>query len=541
MLKQFERERKKTSVIDFQKLKLLKGGRGRKLKSVLHPPVPPIPFGVPSFCLVFISFVGVLKSEDSLMARKRKVDRFTSVTEGVAHHILSFITITDLARFSCVSKRCRELCLSTPSLDFDKFSHTNTGSCDKRLRLLDYLHRFFDLREDNKIEKFRICWSSLSRHSETPCFCDHNEKARMISWIESALRCKVEVLHLEIDIDDVTPFVLPSSVFVSSSLRSLSVSMWYSAIIKVPIPSFSSLEYLNMDLYHANIDEGFFKWISSSCKCIKELRLSHHGGKHRDITIESSSLKSFTIEDVHELHNLTISGKNLEDIRIWWSTRRCRSLNVIAPNLKYLEWIGHMYELKPQLGRLLCLEKARINLFFEEDDIDTVYEFLCNLRRVRALILHAEMIENLFEGGLLPAPFDDVSHLQLDLGNFSNELVPRVVLLFRGMRNLSTLYIKTDQVEYYLLKAACSKFGMAYWESRNLLFISQLEEVTVEICKDSRGSNLINFLRFILKDAEKLKKMVIVHSPQCAKSSLDKLSNSAKSSNANVFFEVREF
>ncbi|KAB2630319.1 F-box/LRR-repeat protein [Pyrus ussuriensis x Pyrus communis] len=448
------------------------------------------------------------------MARKRKVDRFSSLTEGVAHHILSFVTITDLARFSCVSKRCRELSLSTPSLGFDKFSHTNTGSCDKRLRLLDSLHRFFDLREDNKIDKFRICWSSLSRHSETPCFCDHNEKARMISWIECALRCKVEVLHLEIDIDDVTPFVLPSSVFVSSSLRSLSVSLWYSAIIKVPIPSFSCLEYLNMDLRHANIDEGFFKWISSSCKCIKELRMSYHGGKLRDITIESSSLKSFTIEDAHGLHNLTISGKNLEDIRIWWSTRRCRSLNVTAPNLKYLEWIGHMYELKPQLGGLLCWKR-------------TLTQYMSFF--------------NLFEGGLLPAPFEDVSHLQLDLGNFSNELVPRVVLLFRGMRNLSTLYIKTDQVEYYLLKAACSKFGTAYWESRNLPFISQLEEVTVEICKDSRGSNLINFLTFILEDAENLKRMVIVHSPQCAKSSLNKLTTSAKSSNAKVFFEVREF
>lgn len=72
-------------------------------------------------------------------------------------------------------------------------------------------------------------------------------------------------------------------------------------------------------------------------------------------------------------------------------------------------------------------------------------------------IFSSKMLQNLFEGGLLPAPFDNVSHLQLDLGNFSNELVPRVVLLFRGMRNLSTLYIKTDQVEYYLLKAAVSK------------------------------------------------------------------------------------
>lgn len=46
------------------------------------------------------------------------MDRLSNLPKEVAHHMLSFINIKNHTRFSCVSKRRRELSLSTRSLNF---------------------------------------------------------------------------------------------------------------------------------------------------------------------------------------------------------------------------------------------------------------------------------------------------------------------------------------------------------------------------------------------------------------------------------------
>lgn len=76
----------------------------------------------------------------------RTADLFSNLPDQVAHHILSFLAITDLACFGCVSKRCRKLYLSTPKLVFDEFSDANTSECNQRLKLLSYLDRLISHR-----------------------------------------------------------------------------------------------------------------------------------------------------------------------------------------------------------------------------------------------------------------------------------------------------------------------------------------------------------------------------------------------------------
>lgn len=89
------------------------------------------------------------EGEGSCLSRKE--DRFSGLPDGVAYRILSFLTIKDVTCFSIVSKRCRKLYLSTPSLDFE-FRTTRTplgeyksfsgATCEVRLYLVNSLDRF---------------------------------------------------------------------------------------------------------------------------------------------------------------------------------------------------------------------------------------------------------------------------------------------------------------------------------------------------------------------------------------------------------------
>jgi hypothetical protein len=70
------------------------------------------------------------------------------------------------------------------------------------------------------------------------------------------------------------------------------------------------------------------------------------------------------------------------------SSRITRSLNVYAPNLKYLKWIGDLLNYQ-NFGKFMCLEKAHIFLKHQGDDydFDNAFEVLCSLYRVKSLVL----------------------------------------------------------------------------------------------------------------------------------------------------------
>ncbi|BFG38600.1 hypothetical protein Pyn_02696 [Prunus yedoensis var. nudiflora] len=96
-------------------------------------------------------------SEGGRVHTESLVDRFSNLPLEVAHHILSFLDIEELTRFSCGSKGCRELSLSAPSLNFC-FSSVDTSTCELRVKLLNTLDRFLFHRRDNKIQSFYLFW-----------------------------------------------------------------------------------------------------------------------------------------------------------------------------------------------------------------------------------------------------------------------------------------------------------------------------------------------------------------------------------------------
>ncbi|RXH81497.1 hypothetical protein DVH24_034918 [Malus domestica] len=464
------------------------------------------------------------------------VDRFSDLPIGVTHHILSFLNIRDLTCFSIASKRCIELYLSTPSLDFGDLlpKRTPKGSshftCEFRLKLLSSLDRFLLKRGDNKIKYFRLFWTGhlIKNRDRTPCFCV-NENFRIVNLIHNAVRCNVEVLDIFLD----EKLAFPFSIFLCETLKSLVINM--PSVVKTPSVAFSSnLEYL--ELMNVEIkDEGFFKWISCSCKSIKELILCGLG-RIKNITIESSSLEKFELYDgfCTPIH-LNISGEKLETIRVSWRFRssKGKSLNIFAPKLKYLFWRGNVMK-KANLGKLECVEEASMFLEPKADDFDNLLKVFCSMHRVEYLVINEATIKALFsEGGSTQARFNNLSYLEMDIRSFSDELVPALVSLLRGMPNLCTLYVGYHSSRDTKSDVGASRFDVEHWKLQHLEFIHQTEEVTIAL---SSGSNGIEFARYILENAEKLEQMTIIHLPEQS-DAVQKLNESKMMSKATVIFK----
>ncbi|KAK9921297.1 hypothetical protein M0R45_029814 [Rubus argutus] len=435
------------------------------------------------------------------------IDRLGKLPVEVAHHILSFLTITDLALLSCVSRKCREFSLSTPSLDFDDFSVESTSTCNKQLRLWNSLDRFLFRRGDNKIQYLRVRWSShfVDDNDETPCYCCDDEYFRTMSWVHNAVRCNVEDLDLKISaFSEIAP-KFPPSVFLSGSLTSLSVNMSCMVLQAPSVALLSNLKFLRVK--QVIVDEGFFKWISTCCKCIEDIVIRDVFGDN--ITIESSSLKRFSFVGTDAVDTLNISGEKLEDILIDWTfdSPGRKSLNIVARNLKKFKWAGSLM-VHGSLGKLDCLEEATVLLLPKADDFHNIFDVLSSLRMVEVLELNHGSIKALFREGSIPAPLDNVCRLHMYVGSFDDDLIPSIVSLFRAMPNLCTLYIKS-RPPLHGPKSNTSEFNMGYWKLQDLAFLHQLKNVTIEICNEE--SNGIELARYLEDHAQNLEEMRTMH------------------------------
>ncbi|CAN6719674.1 unnamed protein product [Malus baccata var. baccata] len=474
------------------------------------------------------------------------IDVFSKFPDQISHHIVSFLTVTDLTRFGCVSKRCRELCLSSPKLNFDGFSLANTSTCYCRLKLLSYLDRFFFHRGDSRIQSFRVHWFKHEEYKleeyegeEPPCFCgrDCYESTRMFTWIQNAVRCKVEVLDLETDVYDSEHEPLPSCVFQCETLRYLVLHVNWT-ILRTPSFTFpSNLKYLELKKIFIE-NEGFFKWISCCCKCIEELNLQEVNGIEI-MTIKSSSLKKLSFSGFSvDLCHINISCEKLEGIFICWSFASAsnKSLNIFAPNLKRLNWLGNMVK-HPNLGNFECLAEAILTLNSQGDDKDNVFEVLESFCRAKVLVLNEVTIKGHFRGGSRPTQLYDTFCLGMGIESFVDELIPAIVFLLRGMPNLFNLVLMKYNPPLEAPESNTSGIDIEYWKLQNLAFVYQLRQVTIELCN---GSNGIEFAKYVLECAPNLEKMVIVHLPQdlekvARKLEKSKISNAA----AAVFFQEK--
>ncbi|XP_050142232.1 F-box/LRR-repeat protein At3g58900-like [Malus sylvestris] len=416
------------------------------------------------------------------------VDRFSDLPDEVAHHILSLLNFRDLTRVGALSKRCRQFHLSVPVVDFGTVWWKDVKQVDLA-RLVTTFDRYLHLRGHNRMQRVRIGLRLSTSEEEENVSDDHSQV--VLNWIRTAVRCNVEELDLFLEHSVTSTFSLPSSIFHSQSLRSLSVSMdiFESQVVEAPSLYFSSnLRYLSLSFVKI-VDEGLFKWISCCCKWIFIFGILFNDG------------------DVH----LSISGEKLENIVMAWSgcfvpVDSSASLKIFAPNLKNLKWDGNLRN-SQDLGKLKSLEKVEICLKPQKNEFGKVVEVLCCICSAKVLIIHAKIVKALYKEGFTPTLIlDNICNLRIHCESLNNKLVPALVSLLRRMPKLNILCIKTRCEN--LIPRTASHFGNEYWERQNLAFIHQLEEVSIE---NSYGSNEIEFARYILEHAQNLKKMVIVH------------------------------
>lgn len=438
------------------------------------------------------------------------VDRFTNLPDDVAHHILSLLSFRNIARVGCVSKKCREFYQCIPNLDFDSTAYAH--STQARLRLLSCLDRFLFQRGEKKIQSFRIRWFFEGSAS------NGNEQFRVMSWIHYAVRCNVENLNLELSVYELLRTLeLPSCIFLCESLRHLVVDVLNAGGKILKTPSFACSSNLqSLKLKNVTIEEGFCKWISWCCKCIKQLWLEHIR-KTETISIQNSSLESFSLVgdyrlgfyDLHMLSVLNISGEKLGNIHIHWKTRirGINYLNIYAPNLKDLTLIG-IFMNQLYLGKLLRLEKS-ILYPIGLHDFDKAFEVLSSVSRGKILALIGDIIKVVFRQGSLPPPLHDICCFSM-LGTLNDDLVPPMALLLKAMPNLIRLRISNAVIPFNA-STNSSGFNISYWKSQNLTFVHHLEDVSIPIFN---GDNEVEFAAYLLENARSLKKMVIYHSGQ---------------------------
>ncbi|XP_004305019.1 PREDICTED: F-box/FBD/LRR-repeat protein At1g80470-like [Fragaria vesca subsp. vesca] len=489
------------------------------------------------------------------------VDRFSELPLEMAHHILSFLSIADVIRVSSLSKTCKGLHLSNPILTMDSFPFTLTS--DKRLELFNSLDRFLVQRGNNKVESFIFEMESVYQHGETEIesHCSF-EKSRILSWIQNVVdHCNVEELHvvfesfmsnpedysLDVKID------FPACIFLCQSLSYLNLQM-DCAILKAP--SFSTCppsNLVHLILTHVTIEdgEGFCKWVSYCCRFIKELRLALVSGLD-NITVQSSSLEYFWVHsDV--LSNLVISGDRIQEVYIDWeydvTTKQSnKSLNISAPNLKCLTWIGNMLD-HQHLGQVNCLEKLVISLTcYDVNDLDSVCEqFLCSIRSVKVLFLDAVTAKTLFRKGFRPAPLSNVCDLLMFIRcSIDDNLVPAMTSLFRAVPNLIYLNVSSSS-QFPIPLALLNLLGCddnisgsdgGCWELQGLDFVSKVEEVIIGL---NSGCNGFELARYMLEHARNLKKLSVITTPDDQSSSIPDIWRSNPSFNSRVVFVEEDY
>ncbi|KAM1038132.1 hypothetical protein ACFX13_033590 [Malus domestica] len=151
------------------------------------------------------------------------IDRFSDLPDEVAHHI-SFLNFKDLNRVGALSKRCRQFHLSVPSVDFHTDHWTDKEQIKQHVAsLMSSFDRYLHFRGYNRMQRVWILLSFSNCNNETK-YCGDQSRL-LLKWIHNAVRCNVEDLDLYFSHCVTSSFSLPSFIFHSQSLRSLSVSM----------------------------------------------------------------------------------------------------------------------------------------------------------------------------------------------------------------------------------------------------------------------------------------------------------------------------
>nr|GMN30343.1 hypothetical protein TIFTF001_041443 [Ficus carica] len=447
-------------------------------------------------------------------SRRAGIDRFSSLPDIVAHKVVSFLEMEDISRLSVVSKRCRQLCISAPSLSFDVIPYRTDAR--KRAQLMNYLERLLILRKGMDTQDCHIRWCLESS------FNFAEEEYRVLSWLHNALVCDFRRLDLDVNLKSGSDFVLPFSLFCSKSLESLTMTFTNrTGILKIPssiggTSGFSSLKCLKMTSVRINNSIG--ELVSSYCKSLEQLFLHDIRGIE-SITINSSSLKVLIVQFTYDLVHLHVSAKELAHLGLYWSfnSPNICELDLSALKLENLAYVvKHSTEPKPSFDKYL---------------VHLLRDVAAN---IKGLILTDYSMLELFKLGCLPILLPNLELFYTFIVHARNDLVPTVASFLKGTPKLHGLYV--GKCRKNPMGSGMKMRSVGRRESQGVSFLQNLKLVNIELIT-SQGWNELKLIKYFLKTAEDLERMTVLYStPSLSKVVRKTVQHEKASSNAIVEF-----
>ncbi|KAF5730050.1 F-box/LRR-repeat protein [Tripterygium wilfordii] len=470
---------------------------------------------------------------------EEREDMFTNLPDDFAYHIIKLLAVEDLLRLSFVSRRFRNLCLSTPNLRINSHNPVTNRGLSYRFGFINSLNRFMDQRhhDKTKIGTFSLSWSLLGSIISS-------EEFFFIKYLNQAVDCSAEEIRIRVVHPPGKPFELPLFVLQSKSLRRLSVNT-NGCLLKFPslFAGFSSVQYLSVE--SVLLDNDFCKdWIPGFFKSLRELKIKSFLGM-TTINITSNSLESITIYDLryNGLYHLAIAAEKLQKLKIAWyppldTVTTCLQIN--APNLVDFEYTGEPVKYYRCLGGLPVVNKVVLNLRIPNqlalDQALSSYnlrELLQSFGSVRKLNLYQQSLEMFSKRISFPVLFNNLEVLVLNVVNFNENVVPVLASLLRGTPNLTGLHISSgfSSVGTEVTQSKEILFDVQYWQSQKMTF-HQLHTLRVYYHK---GKNMLELVKYLAANAEKLRVIIILYSdPVSLDSSMDVVRS--KKASTTVYF-----
>ncbi|OMO98205.1 hypothetical protein CCACVL1_04297 [Corchorus capsularis] len=324
--------------------------------------------------------------------------RICSLPDPIIHYILSFLPTKEAAKTSVLSKRWQFLWMFVTNLEFneDIWKEHDVKEEETRRNFMSFVERVLFLSDPPNISKFKLSCKVLS------------DQSRISTWVDAAVKRKVERLILYFPFEDFEPPSLPHCLFTCESLKELYLNFCYD----LNLPSYICLPHLKI-LSLSNIDfldDHSAQLLFASCPNLVKL------------TLETCDWRY--VKGVH------ISAPLLEDIDIFEESgpisQSCCRFMISGMKLKFFRYQGN-FENDYCVFDAPSLEEAQMLQFHSDDIVDNLemmqiaayrcYKLFKGLANVKSLEVtngSLELLANAEELVSRPLSFPNLKHLAID-------------------------------------------------------------------------------------------------------------------------------
>ncbi|CAA7025388.1 unnamed protein product [Microthlaspi erraticum] len=296
------------------------------------------------------------------------MDIISQLSDDLLLRILSFVPTKDVVATSLLSKRWRYLWKLVPQLEYDDSNHIG----DYKI-FSQYVYRSLLANKAPVVEYFH-----LNLGMDCPVI-------DISLWIDTAVSRRVRELEIDIRSCQEVCFTLPSSVYTSETLETLTLVSFVllNVPVNVSLPSLTSLILENVDY----ADDQTLPRLLSGCPNLEELFVQRHDSDETmDATVVVPSLQRLTMLETHS----GTRGRYVIDV----------------PSLKYLSITENVVYNFRQIENMPELEEADLDITH-----GVTQRFLRALTSVRRLSLSVSLSEVMNPSGMI---FNQLVHLELN-------------------------------------------------------------------------------------------------------------------------------